>query len=182
MRTMFDNRKPVCIALKREKEDTMKKIMVLAIMIMILALAGSAMAADITIDVRANVVGTCRITTPGPLSVDFGDLAYDATGSSIAATQTTTIDYWCTNNAAYTISDAGLNDGVCPASAAASCMKFGASEIPYSRTVTTSDTDSLGGGPLAAETVTVQIDIAPGAADNADLGLHQDTVTVTVAP
>jgi len=180
MRTKFDNKKPVCIALGREKEDIMRKVMLVAIMIMIIAFAGSAMAATLDIAVQANVVGTCRIVTAGPLSVDFGDLTYNAgTGSSNAATLSASLDYWCTNGATYTITSAGANDASCTA---APCMMFGASEIPYTATATDSGTGT-GAGPAAGnQTIDVQIDIAAGAADNASIGLHTDTLTITVVP
>jgi len=181
MRNIFDNRQPVCITLVREKEDIMRKVMVAAIMIMILALAGSAMAATLDIAVQANVVGTCRIVTPGPLTADFGDLTYDAgTGSSNAATLSESLDYWCTNGATYTITTAGANDASC--TPPGPCMMFGASQIPYTAAITDSGTGT-GAGPAAGnQTIDVQIDIAAGAADNASIGLHTDTLTITVVP
>jgi len=161
----------------------MKKAILLGIMIMIVGQAGSAMAATMDINVRANVVGTCKVTTAGPLTVDFLDLTYDAAGSSNATAQTTSFDYWCTNGAAYSYSSAGANDASCATAPAPCMMNAGlTSEIPYS--VTLSDTGSgTGSGPSNPdETITVQIGIGAGAADNAEVGLHTDTLTVTLAP
>ena len=181
MRTVLINKNLVCIALWREQEVRMRKAMLLGIMIMIIALAGPAMAATMDINVRANVVGTCKVTTAGPLTVDFLDLSYDAAGSSNAAAQTTSFNYWCTNGAAYSYSSAGANDASCTTPP---CMMNAGltSEIPYS--VTLNDTGSgTGSGPSNPdETISVQIDIAAGAADNAAVGLHTDTLTVTLAP
>ena len=80
----------------------MKKILIAAAVIMMVsALGGIALAAGTTtVNVSANIVGTCQFSTTPTLA--FG--ALDQT-SGAPATATGTLSFWCTKGAAYTLSD-----------------------------------------------------------------------------
>jgi hypothetical protein len=72
----------------------------IAITLMTLFFASSALAADQNLNVSANVVGHCAFN-PGT-DVDFGDLVQT---SAANATATGNLTFWCTRNANYTLSD-----------------------------------------------------------------------------
>ena len=92
---------------RHTKENPMKKTLIpiaLAFALGAVALSGTAMAIDTaTVTVSANVVGTCKFSSPTG-AVAFGALTPSTTPSDVTAVVTQP-KFWCTKGAAYTIGD-----------------------------------------------------------------------------
>ena len=152
----------------------MKKFVLAAIVLVIVAMAGSAMALDTqTVAVSANVVGVCQFLTGGTMQFTLDpSVGGDVTGT---ATQPT---FWCTRGTTYTITDNnGLHFG-----AGSRRMQHATSAtdfIPYSFTYTATNTGS-------GRNTTLTMDLASTvvAADYLDAlaGNYADTVTLTINP
>jgi len=153
----------------------MKKCLGLVMVLgLVLALGNVAMAADSAdVSVTANVVGTCRFqSTP---TLDFGDL-----DQTVGTDATTTGDlvFWCTRNAAYTLSDEG-NVGVADGSFSGN-LANGPETIPYS----ISYTNFSGNGSGRTVPITSALTATILNADYVDApeGVYNDVVTFTITP
>ncbi len=154
----------------------MKKFMVAVVAVMVVAMAGTAMAAgNQTVNVSATVAGVCQFNA-GAGSITFAldpSVGGDVNG---AVTQPT---FWCTRGTNWTITD---NSGLHELVAGSPRMQHATSLtdfIPYSLTYTTTGTGS-------GRTVPITMDIASTvvAADylNALAGNYADTVQLTINP
>ncbi len=163
----------------------MKRTIQATIVVMLLVAAGVAAAADTaTVAVSARVVGTCRFSTAGA-TLAFGDLPFDANGAALglAAPLTTSINFWCTNGATYTITDDnGTNpDGFGGYQMVHATMP--AQLIAYSFTYADPSGDATGSGlgPLSPITLTITGNVGATYGGNAP-GDYSDTVTLTITP
>src|SRR3990170_5128271 len=150
----------------------MKKVMiVVAVIMMVGAVSGIAFAAGTTtVNVSANILGTCQFSTTPTLA--FGALDQN---SSSDATAAGTLTFWCTKGVAYTLSDPLGSSGTY-----AGTISNGTDSIAYSIAYT----NATGGGagktsPIAsALTATIlnanYVDVSAGA--------YAGTVQFTIAP
>ena len=150
----------------------MKKVMiVVAVIMMVGAVSGIAFAGGTTtVNVSANITGTCQFSTTPTLA--FGALDQN---SSSDATAAGTLTFWCTKGAAYTLSDPLGSSGTY-----AGTISNGTDSIAYSIAYT----NATGGGagktsPIAsALTATIlnanYVDVSAGA--------YAGTVQFTIAP
>jgi spore coat protein U-like protein len=153
----------------------MKKCLAFAVVLgLVLGLAGMAMAGDqTTVDVSANVVGTCKFNTGG--TMDFGGLD-PASGGNVNAVVSQP-EFWCTKGALYTIDDdKGLHE-----LGNVYRMKHDDVDeyIPYTFTYTAAGTGTGPGSPISMD---IAGQISGGDYADASAGNYSDTVTLTVTP
>lgn len=148
-----------------------KKILVgLSVSGVIFAAGGKAAADNTTVNVSANITGTCKFnTTP---SLAFG--ALDQT-SAADATASGALTFWCTKNSAYTLTDPDA-----AAAAYAGTISNGTDSIPYNIAYN-NDTGS-GGGKTAPITSTLNATITNADYVDAPAGNYTGTVVFTIAP
>jgi len=151
-----------------------KYILAVAVVMLVVAMAGMAMAATQTVAVSANVVGVCHFLTGG--SVNFS--LDPSIGGNVNGTITQPT-FWCTRGTSWGITD---DSGTHELAAGSRRMQHATSTtdfMPYSFTYTTTGT---GSGPGTS----INMDIASTviAADylNALAGDYADTVTLTILP
>jgi spore coat protein U-like protein len=154
----------------------MKKILMGVIAVALVAMAGAAMAAGTTtVAVSANVVGACKFNSGG--SVAFGDLDPSLPSGTVTGTVVKP-QFWCTKNAAYTISDdTGLHKsgGLFRMQSAVVGTDF----LPYTFVYTKTGTGAGKSSPVDL-TINAQVDLAD-TLNIAALG-YSDTVTLTISP
>jgi spore coat protein U-like protein len=134
------------------------------------AVVGNAAAATTTVNVSANITGTCRFNSTPTLA--FG--ALDQT-SAAAATASGALSFWCTKNSAYTLTDPDA-----AAAAYAGTISNGTDSIPYS-IVYNNDTGS-GGGKTVPVISTLNASIANADYVDAPAGNYTGNVVFTIAP
>jgi spore coat protein U-like protein len=171
----FDKKTQTVFKLKQRRRRKMKKMLGLAMVFgLILVLGSAAMAQQTTtVDVTANVVGTCRFTSGGTMA--FGALD-PAVGNNVNAgvTQPT---FWCTRGASYTISDdnglweSGSNHQV----RHETLVEY----IPYTFTYTATGS---GNGPANPITMDIAGTILGADYLGASSGNYADTVTLSIIP
>jgi len=139
-----------------------------------------------TVNVSAIVVGNCKFLSGATL--DFGNLD-PAVGTD--ANATTSLQFWCTKNATYTITD---NDGANKSGTTHRLKHASLTEyIPYTYCYSTSgavtpcntDTASVtGNGQGRTSPITLYISGTILGTDyiNASAGSYSDTVTMTINP
>lgn len=134
-----------------------------------------AMAADTaTVAVSATVLGTCKFISAG--SVAFPDL--DPSNPVVVNGVVTQPQFWCTRNAAYTLSDDfGVNEAT--AGTAPRRMTNGIDFIPYTFTYRPT---GVGSGPASPITMDIAASISDVDYINASAGAYTDTVTLTINP
>jgi spore coat protein U-like protein len=139
--------------------------------------AGAAYAADTSnMTVQAAVVGSCKFnSTP---TLDFGNLdpanATNGSGSS-------TISFWCTKGAAYTVA-AGNGNNYNVGAATRQMKGPGATDLmPYSLTLPAAATGT-GAGKSTAITFAVTGGVLNADYINATVGSYTDTVQMSVNP
>lgn len=151
----------------------MKRLMmVLMVVVAVVVAAGSAFAATATVNISANIVGTCQFTSVPTIA--FGDL--DQTSGADALAGPANLVFWCTKNAAYTLSDpAPSSDGLHVGS-----IGNGTDTIP----VTITYTNSAGSGLGKTSTITSVLNATIANADyvNASAGAYNGSVVFTIAP
>ena len=137
-----------------------------------------AAAADASVDVRANIKGTCVIDLV--TMIDFGDLEQGTTAPDRTAPGT--VRYWCSKGLAFTITTGNGNN----ASGTQRRMKGVATTnstefLPYTLT---SDAPASGTGAGAAAPATVTFTAGVKGTDYNVLSVGQlkDTVVVTITP
>jgi len=152
----------------------MRKSVGLMMVLGLVLLAGVAFAGDSAdVTVSANVVGTCRFVVPAP-SLSFG--ALDQTSSSDAVA-TANLQFWCTRNAAYTLTD---EDGLGADGAFTGTLLSGSDTIPYSISYTPYTGNGLGRTTPITSVLTATILNT----DYVDVpaGNYSDMVTFTINP
>jgi len=144
----------------------MKKVLLAAMLV--LAMAGMAFAADnATVNVSANVVGTCKFNTTSA-NLAFGSLDPAVGGN---ASTSATLSFWCTKGATVTVSDnkAGVYN-----------LTSGINTIPYSVAYTPAST--TGAGKSNPINLTVNGTILEADWINASVGAYTDTIIVSINP
>lgn len=139
----------------------------------VFAASGIASAATTNVTVSASIIGTCQFDTTPALA--FG--ALDQTSGS-DETATGDLKFWCTKNAAYTLSDetnVGVADG-----AFSGTIADGANSIPYSIAYTNSSGSGAGKTTLTTSTLTATI--LNAAYVDKPAGDYSGTVTFTITP
>lgn len=143
----------------------------------VFAVSGVASAAyddTATVNVSANIVGTCKFDTTPTLA--FGELDQ---ASGLDATATGDLKFWCTKNAAYTLSDetnVGVADGVYSGTIANATTNT----IPYS--ISYDNFSSTGSGKTTLKTSTLTATITNANYVDAPAGDYTGSVVFTIAP
>lgn len=153
----------------------MKKILSVAMVIGMLATAGSALASGTnTLTVTASVTGTCKFVS-GTSTLNFGALD-PSSSSDVNGSGTTT--FWCTKGTTQTLSAGnGANwDG----SKRNIKLTTGTDLIPYSLTLTPDGGTNQ--GPGSPRTLTISGTILNADYIDKTAGSYSDTVTLTVTP
>jgi len=151
----------------------MVKRIILIIAIAMIAFSGVALAGDTaTVNVSANVVGTCKFNSGGTVTFSLDPSVGGNVNGTITQPQ-----FWCTKNASYTITDDnGANEsGTTHRMLHASLTEY----IPYGFSYTTGGT---GTGPSTPITMDIASSVAAADYLNASAGNYSDTVTLTIAP
>ena len=154
----------------------LKKCLAFAVvLILVMGFAGTGMAGDTTtVDVTANVVGTCRFISPGTMA--FG-LLDPASGGDVNA-NVNQPSFWCTKGASYTISD---DNGFNPSGTLYRMKLSDADEfIIYEFTYT--EKTGTGNGPTNPIEMNIAGKILEDNYKNASAGEYSDTVTLTITP
>ena len=150
----------------------MKKILIVAAVLIVAgALGGDVFAAGTTtVNVSANIVGTCQFSTTPTLA--FG--ALDQT-SGAPATATGTLSFWCTKGAAYTLSDPLGSTGTYSGS-----ISNGTDTIAYS----IGYTNATGSGTGKTSPISSTLNATILNTDYVDVsaGAYAGTVQFTIAP
>jgi spore coat protein U-like protein len=145
----------------------MKKLLAITAAVAVVAMAGTAMAANsVQLNVTAQVINTCKFTGPGTLA--FGNL--DPTLANGAATATSSgISIQC---------DSGTsNVVVTPTSTNGWTLNYGTNTIAYTLAAMPAvNTDGL------SHAYNVTGNIAPNAYSSKPAGTYLDTVTLNVTP
>ena len=150
----------------------MKKCMTVFIALALLAAGGAAWAATTTVGVSANVVGTCQFNNAGVVA--FG--ALDQVAAPLVNGVVTQPAFWCTKNAAYSITD---DSGVNEATPGARRLANGTDYIPYTFTYTASGS---GAGKTSSITMNIVATIPAGSYVDVSAGSYTDSVTLTIIP
>ncbi len=151
------------------------RFLVLLVVIGLITMVSQALAADTgTVNINANVVGTCKFTTnTANISVTLDP--------SQGGTQTGngSLEFWCTKNASYTVTD---DDGLHESGPNGNRVKHQSLNeyIPY--TFSYSPTSGTGNGPQTPITLSVSASFAQSDYTNASVGSYTDTVTITISP
>jgi spore coat protein U-like protein len=129
-----------------------------------------------TVNVSANVVGTCKFTTA---SATLSFSLDPSVGTDVTATATPSLEFWCTKGASYTVTD---DDGIYETSSGQHRMKHASLDeyIPYSFNYT--PTSGTGSGPANPITLSISGTVAYDDYANASAGSYSDTVKVTLRP
>lgn len=136
----------------------------------------TAFAADTaSVNVSANVVGTCKFNSGG--SVSF---ALDPTSAADAPGTVTQPQFWCTKGASYSITDnMGANEAVAGTAPRRMVHATLTEYIPYSFAYTASGTGT-------GKTSPINLDIASTVVNadfvNASAGSYSDTVILSITP
>lgn len=154
----------------------MKRFLGLAMVLGLILFSGVAFAEDTnTVTVTANVVGTCKfLSTTSTLA--FGPLD-PSSGADVNAN--TSVQFWCTKNASYTITD---DDGLYELLNGTQSMKHSSLNeyIPYSFSY--SPTSGTGSGRTAPITLNISGTVTFANYQNAAAGEYSDTVILTINP
>lgn len=154
----------------------MKKVFAITAAAAVMAMAGTALAADSnTLTVQASVTGTCKFSS-ATSTLNFGSLD---PSSATNPTQTTTTQFWCTKG--QTPGTIAAGNGLHFASGKRQMIAGGTSGdlIPY-----TLDLSQSGGnqGPLTPGTLTIKGDILNADYVNKTADSYSDTVALTITP
>lgn len=142
----------------------MKNLRILVVALVLAAFAGPVLAAGTaTLNVSANVLGTCLFNTGGTL--DFGNL--DPTNAVAVTAPSAGVTFTCTNGTGYTISD----------DAAAQPLGNGTSTIAYTLAYT-----ATGSGNGTAQGLAITGDILAGTYATATAGAYTAAVTLSITP
>jgi spore coat protein U-like protein len=149
-----------------------------ALAFLIAALPIAVSAAETSVDVRANIKGTCVIDQA--TTIDFGDLEQGTTAPDRTAPGS--VRYWCSKGLVYSVTLGNGNN----ASGTQRRMKGQATtnSTEFLSYTLTSDAPATGTGAGPATLVTVALTASVRGADYNVLSVGQfmDTVVVTIAP
>jgi spore coat protein U-like protein len=142
------------------------------------AIALAAGAAETSVDVRANIKGTCVIDLA--TAIDFGDLEQGTTAADRTAPGS--VRYWCSKGLVYTVT---LGNGNNPSGtqrrmkglAITNSTEF----LAYNLTSDAPPTGT-GAGPAALVTVALTASVRGADYNALSVGQFMDTVVVTIAP
>jgi len=146
--------------------------------ITICAIALAAAADDASVDVRANIKGTCVIDLV--TTIDFGDLQQGTTAPDRTAPGS--VRYWCTKGLKYTVAlgDGNNNQGNkrrMKGVATTNSTEF----LPYDLT-SDAPASGTGAGPTTLATVNLTATVRGADYNALSVGQFKDTVVVTIAP
>ncbi len=147
------------------------KSLILALVLVLGAGYAHALTATGTVNVTAQVVGTCKFSV-GTATLDFGQLG---TGGPVTAN--TSLEFWCTNGTTYWVTD---DDGLYETTVDAPRMFDGsANYLPYTFTYTPTNGSSTGPSTPITLSITGTVQEADYIAVPA--GTYNDTVTITLS-
>ena len=144
----------------------------------VLSMPLCAVAADASVDVRANIKGTCVIDQVTP--IDFGDLEQGTTAPD--RTVPGTVRYWCSKGLVFTITTGNGNNasgtqrrmkGVATTNSTEFLAYTLSPDVPASGT---------GAGPATLMTLTLTGSVRGADYNALSVGQFLDTVVVTIAP
>jgi hypothetical protein len=156
----------------------MKKLIAITAAAAIVAMAGSAMAADTnTLTVQASVTGTCKFVSASS-TLDFG--ALDPSLATNPTKQTTTT-FWCTKGVTTDLIAAGNGLHYDATASKRQMLDTGTSGdlIPYTLTLTKAGSNA---GPGSPRTLTIQGDILNSDYKNKTASNYSDTVQLSINP
>ncbi len=156
----------------------MKKLMVVfmaMVLGLVLVLSGVAMAGNsTTVNVSANVMGTCKFSSGSTPELNFGDLD-PASNSDV--TKNTTVQFWCTRGV--TTESFTANYGKHGVGSQRNMkLTTGADLIPYTLTLTPDG--STNQGPGSPRTLTISGTILNTDYISKAAGSYSDTVTLEI--
>ncbi len=155
----------------------MKRLLVLAMVLGLVLSIGVSFASDTnTVTVQANVVGTCKFLS-STSTLNFGSLDPSVGGDVNAST---TVQFWCTKNATYSITD---DDGLYESGTDSNRMRHETDTneyIPY--TFSYSPASGSGQGRATPITLTISGIVRSSDYQNVGAGNYSDTVTLTITP
>jgi spore coat protein U-like protein len=153
----------------------MKKLLGMVMVLGLVLVTGVAFAADSnTLTVQASVTGTCKFSS-GTSTLDFG--ALDPNSASDGAANTS-VNFWCTKNANYTVS---ANNGAHFGSGSRRMQGPTAADlIPYG--LSYSPSTGTGSGKTTAIALALTGSILNADYVNAAVGSYSDTVTLSITP
>jgi spore coat protein U-like protein len=137
-----------------------------------------AAAADASVDVRANIKGTCVIDLV--TMIDFGDLEQGTTAPDRTAPGT--VRYWCSKGLAFTITTGNGNNASGTQRRMKGVATTNATEfLPYTLSPD-APASGTGVGPAAPVTHTITGTVRGADYNALSVGQFSDTVIVTIAP
>ncbi|MGQ9638573.1 MAG: Csu type fimbrial protein [Thermodesulfobacteriota bacterium] len=154
----------------------MKRLVMLVMVLGLVLFSGVAFGADTNIvNVSATVVGTCKFLS-ATSNLEFGDLDPSSGSNKTASTE---VQFWCTKNASYTITD---DDGLYESGANQNRMRHEnlTEYIPYNFSY--DPTSGQGQGRTTPITLGIKGEVLFKDYQNAAAGPYSDTVTLTINP
>jgi spore coat protein U-like protein len=153
----------------------MKKLLGMVMVLGLVLSTGVAFAADTnTLTVQASVVGTCKFSS-GTSTLDFGALDPSSTSDGAA---TTTVNFWCTNKAGYTVA---ANNGAHFGSSSKRMQGPTAADlIPYA--LSYNPITGTGSGKTTPIVLSLTGSILNADYVNAAVGSYSDTVALSITP
>ncbi len=158
----------------------MKRTIQAAVVVLLILAAGIAAAADTAaVAVSARVVGTCKFTAGGA-TLPFGDLPFDAAGNALGTAVSSSLTFWCTNGASYTLTD---DNGLWETGPGARRMRSATLAIPeyIAYGLTYNPATGTGLGPTNPITLTLNGTVGATYGTNSPDN-YADTVTLTINP
>jgi len=149
-----------------------KYLLIAAVAMIVITMAGVALAATASVPVSASITGTCRFSAPPTLA--FG--ALDQTLGTNATTGPVNLSFWCTQGTPYTLTDP---DGFSTGSYSA-IISDGTDTIP----VTITYTNATGNGSGKSTTINSSLGgtILNSAYIDKPAGNYSGSVLFTIAP
>ena len=146
--------------------------------IAVLAISLLARAAESSVDVRANIKGTCVINSV--TMVDFGDLSQGTTAPDRTAPGS--VNYWCTKGLAYTVTMSNGNNAQGPNRRMKGVATTNSNEYLSYDLTSTSPSSNIGTGPATPQTYAMTAAVKGTDYNVLSVGQLKDTVVVTIAP
>jgi hypothetical protein len=169
------NKQPY-FALKLRRENNMKKLLAITAAAAIVAMAGTALAADSnTLTVQASVTGTCKFSSPTS-TLNFGALD-PSVGTDVTASTTT--NFWCTKGVSTDVITAGNGSNW---SGTKRQMKdtAGADLIPYTLSLSKDSNPNV--GPATPRTLTIDGGVLGTDYTGKTASSYSDTVVLNITP
>jgi spore coat protein U-like protein len=158
---------------RQRKETPDMRTLSLASLVLLAVFTGNALAATQDLEVTAHVVGTCQFNSADTIKLDLGDLDPAIGGKVI---KDTTLAFWCTKNASYTLKDENGGSGTFNGTLTGPVD----GEIGY--TLTYDNTAGMGGGKNSPIESKITATVEETNYVDAPAGDYTDTVTFTVTP